>query len=764
MATQELELFGSIGKKLAEEYLPQLKRNYEAAKKLTEDLNPQRKLNVKFLAGKQWVQWNKNIGAVEKVNPMYDGGKVEPVTDNVLEPLSTQRVSFLASATPSFEAVSVTAEGQDMSDAALADRMFGVFWDKYSLSDFFARGHNVESARYNCFYRSFWDYGAGAIKQVNLPNEEGGETATYRANGDIQIERVNPENVFVDPKAERVMPIRTETNDARWLFYMSPPVDIGWLMKQPWARNRVEPLRRGGEIREVIWGGLPEEAEINAADSLAATEGDKAAAAALGIDTETGAEGASVHTDPDKPGQPSKVVRVLFYYEHPSEDFPHGRYAAFLPDNEWWVLEYREELPHATEEFPDGLFLWVMSKDKEMTGRLAGECRVTQARPLQVELNHVWTSWRTLRKNLKPIVSIDEDATTNANYWLNAGWAKVMTYHSNAGFQGNPEPKVFWPPALQLEATTAQNEAQYITRKIEDKIGIHNPANVPHKQGTTWSEISTILMRDLDALRDGDVIRHESTVYAPFLAGLVKLGQRYLPEDQMLTFFGDKGRPAVIRFKKAQLNFSDVRIVRGTTMRKSKALQTELYMTALKLGLLNDDDPIRQRTIRAQALAAMNLQVSIESSLDVIALQRAQEENLLLLEGKEVPVEWTEPSAIHIQEHWRMRNSPEFYNASEQLKPEIRRVTDEHIMCHSEVARLSQDDISQAVLLSLQEQQQQATQRGGASQQPVGGPAKPQNANYLGAPATEQAPAEQVGQGGVAEQPVQPMPPVSNTP
>ena len=769
-STQELFSLGEMGKNLQDHYLPQLKQNYESAKKLTEDLNIERKLNLKFLVGKQWVTWNKSLSAVQATHPMFDGGRVEPVVDNVVEPLTTQRVSFMASSTPSFESVSVTAQGQDMIGAAMTDRMFGVLWDKYTLGEFFSRGHYTDAARYNCFYHAYYDYSAGAVKQRGILDAATGEQKmAYRAEGDIQIIRVNHEDVYVDPRAERVMPHRTEFTDARYLFYIKT-MDVGTLMNQPWKQQGVVEVKRGNEIRKILYGGLPDYESIHPTSTAAPSDGSVAAANALGIDTEEAAKGSSLYTNKERPGDTGKVIRVAFYYEHSdgNEQFPHGRFMAFLPDNEWWVLEYREELPEATEEYPDGMFLWVMSKDKEMTGRLAGECRLTQCRPLQMELNYAWTMWRVMRKNIKPFLMYDEDATVNLNGVLQSNYMTAVGYHSNAGMSGNVEPRVFWPPALQLEAGTAQIEAQFITRKIEDKIGIHNPANIPHKQGTTWSEINTILMRDLDAIRDNDVARHEATVYGPFISGMVELARRHFPEDRLLTFFGDKGRPAIVLFKKSQLNFSDVRIIKGTTMRRSKALQAELYMMAVKLGLLNDDDPARQRVMRAQALASMNLSVSIESSIDVLAMERAQEEGLMLLEGKDVPVSWHEPPAIHISEHWRNLNSADYYNLPDNEKPDALKATYAHCIGHMEVARLSRAQIPvelQGAILGLMAGQQQIPgSPEGASQPPLGEAAQP-GVNQSGLPENTQVP-DMSGQGEAAMPAPQaaPTPPFSETP
>jgi hypothetical protein len=157
------------------------------------------------------------------------------------------------------------------------------------------------------------------------------------------------------------------------------------------------------------------------------------------------------------------------------------------------------------------------------------------------------------------------------------------------------------------------------------------------------------------------------------------------------------------------------------------------------------------------------MQLTTESTLDVLARNRAQNENKLLLEGKEVPVSWHEPVAIHNQEHWKMMNSNDFYNAPEAEKPTILQRTYEHMNGHNQVARLSQNDPTQAIMMGLQNadpnQAQQPT--GGASQPQIGVSAQP-TVDQLGGQAQQQIPAEDAGLGATAGQPVQPMPPIAN--
>lgn len=633
--------------------LDQFKENFAVAEEGTKFLNVDRKLNQAFYRGDQW--WEHNPLTDQITAPDETDDSIHLCADNVIRPLVDTKTATVSNATPNMDIVPRTSNQGDVARATLSNRVGKVLWQKHTMSDFYQRAHKTAYIRYNCF--QFYDFRPDFGRPVEsvklddagnpLMNVESGKAETYwRPSGSLLIENVPPEQVHVDPRAERVMPEPSEPTDARWLF-REMIVDIGEVINNPrWRRARIGKTLTG---KPVVYGGVPPADKIVKHDSIAANDDEAAMRGEQGPDPRRLAEGASTFADKKAKQPKGKVVKLLLYWEHGwnNPNYPLGRFAVFMPENDWHILQYQEELPHATSEHPIGIFGWTMIVGNPLPGRLAGVCAVTDSRDGQVTINKRLTVLNELRERFLPYIVVNEDAGVTRESFSNVGVAMLIKATGQFGAQ---PPTVVWPAALAQEIDATIKESLHHINQIQQKLGIHDPNYYPHQQGTTWSEISSVMFRDYSNLKSADAVRAERTVYGPGLKVMIKLVQRNYSDEQLREFFGDQGEATIQQFKRGELDDMDVTIVAGSSMEMNQALRAQMALDLFGKGVLNDPDLETMRNIRTDILDLVGVQLNLDMTVSQLQRKWQREENNQILMGKEPDVAWWNEHPAHMQE------------------------------------------------------------------------------------------------------------------
>ena len=695
-----LEALGDFAVRV-KQLIPQLRENYDVARELTERLNPERKLNVGYYSGQHWAFWDSDTAEV-KTYENANNSEYAPVTLNVLAPQLDTRVANLVNATPSMEVIASSNEMADLAAANLANQAAMAQWYNLDMADVHARGHKVAGMRYNCFLKTLFDPYAGDIGDDGKPV------------GDIVNELIPPERVYVDPLADRVMPERKMAGDARWLYEISAQ-DVGFVVNHPnWKQAREEKTEAGNTV---VYGGVPDANEITGHDSIAASTGEQNLGDVHKIDLKKAAQGASTFAKKDDLTPHGKMVRILYYYEHKSPNYPAGRFAAFLPDNDWHVLEYRDELPYATKEHPTGLFPWVMYVDVFEPGTLTGRCRMTGARPPQDELNIAITSWRTTRGAMPPMFLADRSSGITAEKVRGAKVATVFEYDSQIG--GNA-PTAIPQPAVQQEAQLAMAEIQTLTRLCEDQMDAHSIASYPRNSATTLGEMEIMRLEDETKLKTNDVKRAEQTVYGPHMKLVLRLMQRFYTEPRMLMFFGSEGKGSLKRFMGSELHFKDVKIVPGSSSEANRSLQVALAIRYMELVSTTPMEPDEAKQFRLDAARMLSLEMTSTETTTQKQAKKQLDECFRILDGeKNILPGPFDDHAIHSNEITRFAIGPEIENLPQPRRNEVLAELVLHDSYHKKAGLEISPDAANAVAMATAEPGTESQQPGVAAPMPV---------------------------------------------
>ena len=621
-----------------------------------------RRLNVQYFLGYQWVMLNNALWPISTRRGFDE--QVVLATDNFLNGMLRQRVSKVVSAVPSFEATSESSDQVSVWRAKQSTRYARAYWYYLNLIPIWRDALLMAGIYNTSFAEVYWNRYAGRVI--------GG-----KHEGDVGIRLFKPTQILVDPNADRVMPEMRSDMDAQWLF-KCVNVTLGELKAS--AKEAKEFESEAGKM--VVRGGLPPDDEIAYADSKSVSAEDRSVNSTLRL------ERLEPITLRDGNVSSMSRIKVYYFYQQPNDSYPEGRYAVILPDNGNYVIEYREELPYATKQLP-GLFPFVQFWDVRVPGRLAGHSRFKDAREDQDAVNQIWTTWNQLRSVYFPTLFWDKrwggadlDAVTRNNRVGN-----VVQYDSIA--EGE-KPFYSWPPELQAYAKNAMDEIAVRKQNAQEKMDSHDMQVATTKSHVSATAVETL--QDQDELRvgNGDVLLAEQLAEAPATELILKLIKRKFDREREVRYLGDRRRTEIINIRAEDIEFSDIRLTPGSSSRRNQAVVRSELMSLVGMGLMTSQDPQKAEELRQFVLNRFQMEAGEDSSPDADDYRNAWNENLEMLQQRDVLAPSPgDNDVIHIREHRHLLKTAEFQNldkpnpdGSEDMRSPLKRQTFRLVEAH----------------------------------------------------------------------------------
>jgi len=712
-----LRMYGKAGRHAAQ-FADMAKHMVDAAKQPVIDEQPDRAKNLSYVLGEQHVGYDKHRRNPIRRLPRAGADGIVEQTDNVITNALMQRAADVVGGEPVFEAVPAGQEPSDYQKAKQVTKYIDAYWDYLSQSQHWrdvvvmAGIHNV------VFPEVYWD-------------PLGGRLVNGRPEGDVALKYNLPSQVFAEPGADRVAPKRTRDKDAMYVF-------VADSVRLTDIRARYGDNRRKGAVRSaagnwIVYGGMPDNRNVKMEDGTALLSDEDRVS--------VGAEDNEESTEYLKKMGFGRVL-VLRYYEHPTENFP-GRYAVIMPDcgdKGWHVLEYREELPDATEDHPEGLFPLCTVWDVRIPGRLAGFSRLAAARYAQDSLNNMATKWAEIEARFGPIMFWDldwgpkpQDTTRDPHL------GSVVSYH---GRTHGEKPTWFWPPELRQFSQNAMQTMVYFQRRIEDLMMAHDIALHP-RRNPTLGELQLVKQQDQTNLEHNDVVSLEVNGIAPTNRLIMQLIQRHYSPLRIITARRGDQPSAALRVMRDDIHFSDVKIVRASSMPKNRTLMKIDAHQAMTAGMFTSPDSKKNEELRRLYFRIFNLNVDIEWSADELDAKRIDSENQDLLDGKDIAApHFGQNDVLHMAGHGKMPKMPEF----DALEPARQAVVARNWKYHQDLhytrlkTQADEQEMSVAQLVQAVVAQQQPQGQNG----PYPGPAaQPMAYDGVNGPVVQERPGAQ---------------------
>lgn len=318
-------------------------------------------LNKEFLRGNQWVYWNKNANRVESLGvdrselPRY---KVR-LTANEVTPGVHQLVAQMTKTRPVIRAVPETAADRDVKAAQFAERLYENWWQEFGLHA------KLQSALVNAqvsqgYWLITWDELAGSSMKVML-NPETGEEIHDEDIADIYREelRSQAEELGIDPAMLLSMLEQTiYMGDINVRVLAGPDV---WL----------DPTVTNFEDARYFIARIPTDV-----DEIEARHGKR-----VTPDSSSSEAKPALQMTKTKDERPKNVRDVYCLYHRPSPSLPKGAYVK-------WIEGPNEILESGDWKEPFSQLNLVKFPGIERPGSVYDDARMTQARPVQEELNN----------------------------------------------------------------------------------------------------------------------------------------------------------------------------------------------------------------------------------------------------------------------------------------------------------------------------------------------------------------------------------------
>lgn len=366
-------------------------------------------------------------------------------------------------------------------------------------------------------------------------------------------------------------------------------------------------------------------------------------------------------------------VKVITYFERATKAYPSGQLIICAADK---VLFYGE-LPY--DEIPI-----VALKSKDIPGQFFGKSVIEELIPLQRAYNgcknKIHDYIRTLASN--PLL-VPEGSVDDIDALIECGTAPgtVIEYDSA---RGKPTPLIF-----QSISSEVRQECNDIVREMEYVAGVSqlmvtgaSPSGIV--SGTAIERLqgidSTRLSMTADNIRAA--IRNLAILW-------LKIYKRHARTARVVSIAGQNDMSSVFTWTSDDINSFDVSFNTENELKNSEQRQRENFLTAMSMGLFNDDSGKLPREFRERAIEMLRLGAygSLMSENE-LQLKNARRENNLLLNGTVPEIDIYDDDELHIGEHKRFALQMNF-KTLRRNDPVLAEQFDKHIAHH--VVRLSKN-------------------------------------------------------------------------
>lgn len=366
-------------------------------------------------------------------------------------------------------------------------------------------------------------------------------------------------------------------------------------------------------------------------------------------------------------GREQDSATVLTYFERPSPRHEKGVYAIVAGD----VLVWYSDLPYDTIPV-------VALRSRELAGQFFGRSPITDLIPLQRAYNGVKNKIhdyiRAVAANplLVPEGAIPDIADFAAN-GLPPG--EIVEYNAE---RGKPEPlsPAPLPAELRYECERLASEMEYIAGVSQLMVMGKTPAGV-----TSGTAIANL--REIDngrlALTGENLrlaIRRTAEIW-------LSLYHRYVSGYRALAVAGANEAAGVLVFCADDLNSADIVLDTENELLISPEQQKQNFLTALQLGLFNDENGKLPRSVKSRARRLLHSGGAEAdfAGCDELQIAAAERENAALTLGKEPTVGLFDDHELHIEAHKKFLLQARFAYLREK-HPAICAAFEKHIFAH----------------------------------------------------------------------------------
>jgi hypothetical protein len=339
------------------------------------------------------------------------------------------------------------------------------------------------------------------------------------------------------------------------------------------------------------------------------------------------------------------TVTVHCLWVKPTKKMPLGCYAVVAGGK---VLALKKELPNPMREIPYGQLVEI-----PVPGRFWGTCSLEQCIPLQAAYNRGRSQLLENANLMGRPKWLDPNGSGVPEVSLNNKPGEVIHYNYPL------EPKQVDPPNVP---DYLHKNLEYNLKDIEDISAVHEVTNARAPSGVRAGVAIAQLQEQDDQMLAPTFLLAEDLL--SMIAGWeLQYYAHYVDEERIIRVVGEnldveslsftgknligpnKGKPGV--------NYFDVRTEMGSQLPLSKASRSSYIIELTQAGILD----IMQDRKKIHQMLELGTDEGVlqDEQLD---RQNAKRENVMMLQGMDLPVNPWDNDQVHIDEHRRSQKQP----------------------------------------------------------------------------------------------------------
>ena len=329
------------------------------------------------------------------------------------------------------------------------------------------------------------------------------------------------------------------------------------------------------------------------------------------------------------------AATVLTYLERPSCRHPKGLYILATEDKLLWY----SDLPY--DEIP-----LVMLRSREMSSQFFGRSPILDLIPLQRAYNGVKNKIHDyIRAVAANPLLVPEGSIADVEAFAAEGLppGEIVEYNAE---RGKPEPlsPAPIPAELRFECERLCAEMEYVAGVSQLTVMGRTPTGV-----TSGTAIANL--REIDNARLS--LAGENLRLATREAALMWLSifRRYVSGYRALSVCGENEAGGVLVFCAEDLNSTDVILCAENELIISPETQRQNFITALQMGLFNDEDGRLPRAVKSRARRLLQGVGNVAPDCDELQIAAADRENAALTVGKAPTVGLFDDHELHAEAH-----------------------------------------------------------------------------------------------------------------
>ena len=334
-------------------------------------------------------------------------------------------------------------------------------------------------------------------------------------------------------------------------------------------------------------------------------------------------------------------VIVIERYERESEAYPFGR-LTIVAGNE---LVYDGELPFAVGNNGKRDFPFIKQTSIIEPGCFWGTSVIERLVPVQRAYNAVKNRKHEFINRLSMGVLSVEDGSVDLDNLEEEGLCpgKVLVYR-----QGAVEPKY-----LQCESLPAgiEKEEQFLLEEFNKISGVSDLLS-GDKISSNMSGVALEIMIGQDETRLNASVESIKLATKNIADKILKMYKQYAIMPRIAKIVGENGEIEMFYFSSSDITSDDIVIENQTDDLGSLSQRREMILKLLDYGILNDENGELSNKMKCKVLEMLGMGIwENGQDLNELHIKRAGNENIKMLDGKEVKTSEIDNDELHLNEH-----------------------------------------------------------------------------------------------------------------